>query len=304
MPEQLDCDGDGTPECPDLPGHKVYCNGQNHCEYADSDPTGWKKWNVWIWVPPGAFLMGSPEGEYQWNVKEVPVHMVTVANGYWIGKFEVTVAQYQACMADVPDGCTPPLLPPEDWDGEGWGVNSSANGRSEHPQNTVTWEQAGNVCAWIAPSGRLPSEAEWEYAASGPVHRKYPWGDAPQPYCYLELAVFDDDGNGRPWGCVDCVAEGCSGTSPVGTMPKGASYVGALDMAGNVSEWCQDNWHDNYDGAPSDGSAWLGTSKHRVFRGGRFSNGPDDQRCAYRNHYTVASATTVVQGVRCAFSAQ
>mgnify|MGYP002640217548 FL=1 len=303
QPDQLDCDGDGEPECPDLPGYIVYCNEQEHCEYAVPDATGWEKWNVWIWVRPGQFPMGSPEDEEGHEPDEEPVHVVTFAEGYWIGKYEVTVGQYEACMSDNPEACTAPWISPMDSDALGWGVNTSANGRSEHPQNGLNWYQADAFCAWVIMGGRLPSEAEWEYAASGPNHRKYPWGNAPEPFCVLDLAVFDEDGTGgRPWGCSECIEEGCSGTSPVGSAPEGESYVGALDMAGNAMELCADNWFPDYIGAPVDGSPRVDGSESVVARGAAFSSGKYLMRCSWRSNKFYRNHSYVIDGARCALS--
>jgi formylglycine-generating enzyme required for sulfatase activity len=276
--------------CPGVYGYDVVCNAQDHCEYVSKDNTGWRSHDVWVHVPAGSFTMGSPTGEGGHESHEEPQHDVTFAKGYLIGKYEVTVLQYEACLAASPTKCTTPST--ADWDGAGWGVNYSLGSpapktdRPEHPQNGLTWSQARAVCAWTCFGCRLPYESEWEYAASGPVHRKYPWGDVPEPDC--DHAVWDPDGDWqRPWGCDPCTTTGCSGTSPVGSKPLGASWSGALDMAGNVWEWVQDCWHSGYDGDgdglvktagkdhPVDGTAWEGegctTGSNRVKRGGGFN---------------------------------
>ncbi len=113
----------------------------------------------------------------------------------------------------------------------------------------------------------LPSEAQWEYAARGPEGRRYPWGDDPPS---PDLANYGESGIGR--------------TTPVGQYPEGASWVGALDMAGNVWEWCEDAWHESYQGAPDDGGAWITDNKDalRVVRGGGWVNVADWVRSAYR----------------------
>ncbi len=130
---------------------------------------------------------------------------------------------------------------------QGQGLNRVANGRSTHLQNGLQWQQAVDYCAWREM--RLPTEAEWEYAAKGPVHRKYPWGDGPEPTCANDTAVFDENGN-------DAGCDG-NGTMAVGSKPAGASWSGALDMSGNVCEWTADCQHADYVGAAPDGSAWT-----------------------------------------------
>lgn len=282
----------GGVTCPYLPGYTISCNAQGHCEYANLDNTGWRQFDVWIFVPPGSFFMGSPHNEdgrqgsemagHSYAAEE-PVHRVTFKKGFFIAKYEVTVMQYEACMAEWPTACTP--ISSDLGDSLGWGPNTSAKGRSNHPQNSMTWWQAHAVCSWMCPRCRLLTEAEWEYAASGPKHRKYPWGDE-EPNC--ELAVWDHDRvHGRPWGCNPCTEYGCSGTSPVGSKPKGASWCGAMDMSGNVWEWVQDRLHLTYEGAPDDGRAWeenpMGV--YRMQRGGSFEadNSPADLRCSMRD---------------------
>jgi len=224
--------------------------------------------------------MGSPADEDPRREDEDPVHDVTFVEGYWIGKYEVTVAQHRACRDAVE--CGDPSV--EDFDSTGWGLNTADNGRPHHPQNGLQWEQARTYCAWIG--GRLPSDSEWEYAAKGPVHRKYPWGNAPEPTCANDTAVFSEEWGPAGHGCGD------GGTAPVGSKPAGASWSGALDMAGNVYEWVQDCWHDGYDGdPPQDGSAWAvdcgGNCDHggghcRVVRGGALHHDSESLRAAAR----------------------
>ncbi len=251
--------------CPELDGYTAYCNVKDFCEYARTEPTeDWHQWDVWIYVSPGSFWMGSPDSEAGHQADESPMHEVTFAEGFLIGKYEVVVEQYEACMAANPEKCTPPST--TDWPGT-QGTNTSQDGKSAHPQNGLTWQQAKDFCAWVAPSGRLPSEAEWEYAATGPVHRKYPWGDAPEPTCLNGTAVFNEAGGTGGYGC------GQGGTWPVGSKIAGAAWCGALDMAGNEGEWNEDWYHNHYEGSPSDGTAWVDpTGTGRSARGGGFSN--------------------------------
>jgi len=276
----LDCDLDGSDDsCPELTGYKRYCNPQQRCEYSNLDATGWKKWDVWIWIPPGMFQMGSPNTEVWHKPTEEPLHLVTFKKGFFIGKYEIVVEQYFACV--------PSLFCPEypSSSGGAWGLNTPDNGRSDHPQNGLSRAAAESFCQWLSPGGRLPSEAEWECSAKGPIHRKYPWGDLPAPTCDNFTAVFDDDSMfGEPWGCSDCLPPGCSGTMPVGSMQAGAAWSGAMDMAGNVNEWVSDAWHENYSGAPEDGSAWIGGpyAGSGVIRGGDYMSVASQIRTASR----------------------
>ena len=286
---QADSDGDGVGDacdpayscgsvaCPDIDvasadEYTLACNAQVHCEYANKDTSGWKLHDVWIYVSPGSFEMGSPEAESS-SAAEKPVHTVTFATGYFIGKYQIPVAAYESCEAV--GSCTAPST--EDWDGDGWGTNRSTNMRSEHPQNGLQWQQARDFCGWAAPGGRLPSEAEWEFAASGSLHRKYPWGDSPDPTCTNDTANLNEAGGAEGYGC------STGGTVPVGSKTAGASAVGALDMSGNVWEWCEDWYHADYIVAPVDGSAWVDPSGvARVRRGGDFNADAVSMRCAGR----------------------
>ncbi len=278
----------GGVECPELPGYRVYCNLKDHCEYVRYDNSGWRQWDVWIYIAPGSFQMGSTgEGG---GFDETPVHLVSIGYGYFISKYEIVVEEYEACMADG-GACSAPST--EDWNGYGWGTNSSSNHGSDHPQNGLTWQQAKDFCGWAAPGGRLPSESEWEYAATGPVHMKYPWGDVPDPTCSNGTVVFNEAGGAGGYGCSQ------GGTWSVGSKPAGASRCGALDMSGNLWEWCEDWYHSSYTDAPADGSAWVDPpGSYRVIRGGSFSYGAVNMRSARRDG-TTPSGRSANLGARC-----
>jgi len=276
----------GGVTCPPLPDYAVTCNAQAHCEYAyvGEDPAAWREWDVWIWVPPGMFAMGTPASEGGPDT-ERPVHTVST-DGFFLSKYELAVSIHEAC--EQAGACSPPQLGGSDSHPR---LNRSGNGRADHPQNGLDWEQARQVCSWQAPGGRLPSEAEWEYAAAGPVHRKFPWGDAPAPTCVSEVAVFNETGDGCGTGL----------TWAVGSKPGGASFVGGLDMAGNVGEWVEDCWHSDYSGAPGTASAWLTNctmAETRVVRGGSFVDVGGDIRTAGR-WSSPQDAHLVQVGSRC-----
>jgi formylglycine-generating enzyme required for sulfatase activity/subtilisin-like proprotein convertase family protein len=251
----------GATVCPPLAGYAGSCNARGFCEYANPDTTGWRAHDVWIWVPPGSFPMGAPAGETHSNTDERPVHTVTFAQGFFVAKYEVTVAQYAACQ--TVGACTAP---------------GSGNTGATQPRDQIDWAQAGAVCGWLG--GRRPSEAEWEYAAKGPVHRLYPWGD-------------------EPASCDRAVYSGCGGVQPVGSKPAGASWCGALDMAGNLWEWVADWYHSDYNGAPTDGSAWVDPpGSSRVLRGGSFGTFASGLRSAGRYYYSPTSRGASI-GARC-----
>ncbi|NJL29155.1 MAG: formylglycine-generating enzyme family protein [Thermoanaerobaculia bacterium] len=194
-------------------------------------------------LPGGQFDMGSVRG---WRFEQ-PAHRVSVPI-FQISKTEVTVWQYRGCVEA--GKCKKP--------GTGGSCNWHQLGRENHPINCVSWDDAQRFAEWMKV--RLPTEAEWEYAArSGGLEREYPWGDAPAD---CERAII---------GTSDFEAAcGRSGTWPVCSKTAGNTEQGLCDMAGNVWEWVEDDWHDDYRGAPIDGSVWFQEPRasSRVFRGG------------------------------------
>ncbi len=276
----------GAPACPALEGYTATCNPQERCEYANVDQDGWRKWDVWILMPSGSYIMGVGDEPHSAG----PAHEVTFEHGYLIAKYEATVSQYEACQDEAPEQCTPIGV---NYDPGSEGANTTAAGKGNHPQNALTWQQAKDFCSWYAIGGRLPSEAEWEYAARGTTDRKYPWGDAPEPTCDNGTAVFNDIGGDEGNGC------GQDGTFEVGSKPAGTSWCGAYDMGGNVFEWCEDYRHTSYVGAPTDGTAWLDPPDvSRIVRGGGFHSPAGAMKSATRNYTTPTSGHAGV-GVRC-----
>jgi formylglycine-generating enzyme required for sulfatase activity len=209
-------------------------------------------------IEEGNFEMGSNEYD-----SEKPVHTVNVP-AFALARTEVTFAQWEACVAD--GGCSG--YQPKD---EGWG-------RGERPVINVSWNDAQNYVRWLSRKTghtyRLPSEAEWEYAARAGTTTKYWWGDQAS-HEYMNYGKDE---------CCDGWASGrdrWEKTAPVGQFP--ASAFGLLDMNGNVWEWVEDCWNASYSGAPSNGSAWTsGDCGKRVLRGGSWGSGPRGARAAYR----------------------
>ena len=201
-------------------------------------------------IPAGSFQMGSNQGADN----EKPVHAVTIARPFWMSKTETTFAQYDAYVA------ASGKAKPKD---KGWG-------RGSRPVINVSWNDAQGYAKWLSTNNgqslqcRLPSEAEWEYAARAGSTTKYSWGDN----------VGRNKAN-----CETCGSQWDNKqTAPVGSFP--ANRFGLQDMHGNVWEWVQDTWHSNYQGAPVNGSAWNSASGNRVLRGGSWGNSPFDLRSA------------------------
>ncbi len=214
-----------------------------------------------ITIPGGKFTMGTVSGEKGFEGSK-PIHEVAIKT-FDMSKTAVTVEQYAECV--IKGGCTEPAT--------GYYCNWGVAGRQLHPVNCVDWDQADKYAKF--KGARLPSESEWEYAAtSGGKSRKYPWGND-EPTC--AKAVMH--GNGGD-GC------GRDSTMPVCSKPAGNTAQGLCDMAGNVWQWVQDKYQDSYKGAPVDGSAFEGAGSYRVFRGGDFSSvSAGNLRAAYRNAY-------------------
>ena len=206
-------------------------------------------------VPAGSFAMGSPAG--QGTIGEHPQHDVTIGNPFTAAKFELTFAEWDACVAD--DACNGHR--PKD---RGWG-------RGRQPVIDVSWDDANAYVAWLAKksgkSYRLLSEAEYEYATRARTTTEYPWGDK------IGNNNANCNGCGSRWDKKQ--------TAPVGSFA--ANGFGLYDMVGNIWEWTQDCYHDGYYGAPTDGSAWTtGVCSVGVVRGGFWGNDPGFLRSASR----------------------
>jgi formylglycine-generating enzyme required for sulfatase activity len=211
-------------------------------------------------IPAGSFLMGSPQDQTGWSEDELPRHEVTIARPFGLSRNEVTFAEYDAFSKAAGRE-----LPAD----QGWG-------RGNRPVINVSWQDAQTYAKWLSEQTgkhyRLPTEAEWEYAArAGTTTSRY-WGDTASDAC--RFANMDDAAH----GCKD----GQRRTGPVGSYE--ANAFGVYDILGNVWEWTEDCRHENYDGAPEDGSAWTqgGDCNLRVMRGGSWDDGPDVVRSAYR----------------------
>ena len=282
--------------CPSLPGYRHQCNEQRHCRYTRRlVAEDWHQHDRWIYIPPGSFPMGQgPEDplSFQWNL---PQHQVTFADGYLVSELEVTVTQYEACVAA--GACASASIPGGDAALYPFGLSGSDNGRTRHPQNGLSRVSATAVCAWLA--GRLPTEAEWERAATGSLHRAYPWGnDAPS--CAADHGSFklaaDEAGLGD-------FQEGCGtgGTLEVGTSVGGLSASGVADMSGNLSEWVEDCWHGSYEEAPADGSAWTQgcEGSNGILRGGNYRHAPGVNLALAMRHESNPEAADGSTGARC-----
>jgi len=225
----------------------------------------------WVTIPAGEFWMGSqktakskPHYDPDAYDDEFPPHEVQLAP-YRIGRYPVTVLEYGRFVDSGEYGNK------SYWEAGGfeqWQEPEDWNEQKAHPNRPVvgvSWYEATAYATWKGV--RLPSEAEWERAARGAEGRRYPWGGEDA----TSLLANCEDNVGRP--------------TPVGVYPRGASQEGVLDLAGNVWEWCADDWHGNYEGAPRDGSAWTGAGESgaRVVRGGAWLYIAINLRSAYRN---------------------
>jgi eukaryotic-like serine/threonine-protein kinase len=202
-------------------------------------------------IPAGSFLMGAANGEADASKDEYPQHSVNVP-AFLIGKYPITQAQYQIIT----------------------GKNPSHFKGDRRPVETVSWEDAEEFCK-LLPSQkyRLPSEAEWEYACRAGTSTPFYFGGTIAPN------LVNYDGN-YPYADAP-KGDYRASTTNVGDFP--ANGYGLYGMHGNVWEWCKDIWHENYKGAPTDGSAWLtdGNSQYHMLRGGSWYD--NDRNCRSAN---------------------
>jgi len=254
-----------------------------------------------VLVPGGAFRMGSSDGEGAPD--EQPRHAVTLS-AYCIDRTEVTVAAYAACVAAGACSAPPLTVNWSSYSGNEARLFSQAcNGsdRPSHPINCVDWGQAAAYCAWTG--GRLPTEAEWEYAARGSDGRIHPWGSEPPSArrlnaCGAEcLAAARRDGTPRKALYDD--DDGWPTTAPVGSYPEGASPFGVLDMAGNVWEWTAD-WYGPYPEAAQTDPQGAATGTSRVSRGGSWTSGGAERARAADRDWLDPEIREAGLGFRCA----
>ena len=216
-------------------------------------------------VPAASFIMGSPQREPERFGSEGPQHEVNFARPFAVGKFAVTFSEWDACTANR--GCG------------GYMPDDQGGRRGSYPVINVNWADAHGYVAWLSKKTgkkyRLLSEAEREYVTRAGTKTPFWWGGAITP-CEANY-------------CGDCNAYkggGRKGEYRLKTMPVDslqANPWGLFHVHGNVSEWVEDCWHDSYDGAPQDGSAWTaGRCNSHVFRGGSWANNPGVLRAASR----------------------
>ena len=210
-------------------------------------------------IAAGEFTMGSPPSELYRGAEAQ--HRVTIP-AFALGKYEVTFAQWDACVSDGGCGGHKP-------DDQGWG-------RETRPVIGVSWDDAKAYVAWLSRKTgkqyRLPSEAEWEYAARGGTTTPFSFGDK------ITTAQANYDSSG---GATVAPEANRQKTLPVGSFP--ANVFDLHDMHGNVWEWVEDCWHDEYTGAPADGSAWVTPNcGGHVMRGGSWEDYSGDVRAAAR----------------------
>jgi formylglycine-generating enzyme required for sulfatase activity len=262
-------------------------------------------------VPEGFFLMGgAPADQRRWNV-ELPQHLVRVARQFAIGKYEVTFDEFNAFVDTTghqpTTRCNVFVLDLDRWVGKSTTFRDPhyAQGGS-HPVSCVSWLDAKAYTAWLSEKTgkpyRLPSEAEWEYAARAGTTTPLSFGDyAHKGIC--DYAKYADASTRFAWKELSCSSNFGHGAAPVGRHRP--NPWGLYDMHGNVWEWVEDCWHASYDNAPADGVPWLddnrGDCTHRITRGGSWRNAVQDLRVTARLKYPTAHAAQV-RGFRVARS--
>jgi len=250
-------------------------------------------------IPAGSFVMGVAPGEEeregvpdQFKGRSVPQHSVNVRS-FMLGKYEVTVGEFARFVNETghrtDGGCFA-------WNGTKWDMDQSKNWRNpgfgqgdRHPVACVSWDDAKAYTTWLSrrtgKSYRLASEAEWEYAARAGTSTARHWGNDGNQGCGFANTADQTAKSQVPgasnWAAATC-NDGHAYTAPVGSF--WTNGFGLHDMIGNVWEWTEDCWNENYNSAPTDGSAWqYGKCEIRVRRGGSWIFDPWNARSAYRS---------------------
>jgi formylglycine-generating enzyme required for sulfatase activity len=256
-----------------------------------------------VYVPEGVFPMGSEAGYDE----EKPVHDVSL-DAFWIDRLEVTNSQFAQFVEATgyettaeSEGFSFVLSGGElkEVEGANWqhpqGPGSDLNGLADHPVIHMTWHDAEAYCEWVG--ARLPTEAEWEYAARGPEGLTYTWGDdfegQKTNYCDVNCPISVAD---------TTVDDGYEFTAPVGNYPGGESWVGAGDMNGNVFEWVSDWFNEDYYASSVDRNPQGPDSgDYKVLRGGAWISEKFNVRSAIRGAVNPVETRDYV-GFRCVVS--
>ena len=294
---------------PDVPGvaafdqrlhnARVYANFHPGQEFVDNfvDISG--NGPTMVVIPTGSFMMGSPDSEEGHEANEGPLHQDQINRGLAVSRTEITVAQFREFVrnsgyvpdsvrlggSNVYDGRRGSMRNEGDatWQDNYAGRTSSGN----HPVVNVSWHDAQAYVKWLSQhtgkTYRLLSEAEYEYVMRGGTTTSYWWGNGTPGSAVENLAGGRDRSPlGRSWThAFPGYRDGYWGDAPVGHFKP--NPFGLYDIDGNVSEWVQDCWHDNYIRAPRDGSAWVNPGCGlRMIRGASWGSSPDQARSAFR----------------------
>jgi formylglycine-generating enzyme required for sulfatase activity len=228
-----------------------------------------------VLIPPGEFLMGAPADELDSKDRERPQHLVTITQPFFMSQCPITQAQWQVLMGNNPAQFT---------------------GNVNLPVDSVNWQDAQEFCRRLSTitkrSYSLPSEAQWEYACRAGTTTPFHFGKTID----AEIANYraEDSKFGEPnySGKYDQGAFGLfrKQTTPVGSMGVSNAF-GLYDMHGNVWEWCENDWHDGYEEAPTDGSAWIASTSSqnslKVLRGGSWDGNPRDCPGLFHSRQTL-----------------
>jgi formylglycine-generating enzyme required for sulfatase activity len=263
-----------------------------------------------VMVPGGKFFMGSDDAAF---VLWQPAHKVTL-DTFCIDITEVTVAAYRGCTGI--GECKRPEPMPDYPKSEGTSdaqhlinksklaeqCNFGSEGRDQHPINCVSWAAADNYCR--IQKKRLPTEAEWEFAARGSDGRRFPWGDQPGDMTFMnacgkECNAWEEKAGLKPSATMFDGDDGWSGTAPVGSYPNGKTRFGTVDVVGNVWEWTAD-WFEVYKPGEAVNPKGAKAGERKAIRGGGYNGGQVTWLDPAFRYHQLATATTPAIGFRCA----
>jgi formylglycine-generating enzyme required for sulfatase activity len=245
----------------------------------------------------GDFQQGTPAGTDALAF-EMPQHKVTIAHAFAAGVYDVTVGEYSEFVAATGVGANSCAT----YDGA-WRVNPSVTWKNaiesqtpSHPVSCVSWHDAKDYAAWLSHTThqtyRLPSASEWEYAARAGSAAQVPWTTPAEACSYANVADHTAARHYQGWKVLPC-ADQFVQSAPVGSFKENA--FGLYDMLGNVFQWTEDCWTDDYQGAPIDGSAQsAGDCTQHELRGGSWFTQPDYVRTSYRNRFDANYRSTSI----------